>query len=60
MTLDWYERNLKMFHNVTRITDFEKEGERLLIIVGSAHVKLLEDFIEDAPYYEFVNILEYL
>lgn len=60
MALDWYERNLKMFHNVTRITDFEEEGERLLIIVGSAHVKLLKDFIEDAPYYEFVNILDYL
>jgi hypothetical protein len=60
MTLGWYERNLKMFHNVTRITDFEKEGERLLIIVGGAHVKLIKDFIEDAPYYEFVNILDYL
>jgi len=49
-----------MYHNITRIADFQKEGERLLIIVGSAHVKLLKDFIEDAPYYTFVDIRSYL
>jgi hypothetical protein len=60
MTLEWYERNLKMFHNVTRVTDFERDGERLLIIVGSAHVKLLKDFIQDAPYYTFIDVRDYL
>jgi hypothetical protein len=60
MTLEWYERNLKMFHNVTRITNFENERERLLIIVGSAHVKLLKDFVEDAPYFSFVDVRDYL
>lgn len=37
--LAWYERNMKMFHNLTRITDFNDEKERILIIVGEAHVK---------------------
>lgn len=58
--LDWYERNMKMFHNLTRISDFSNEDERILIIVGEAHVKILKNFIEDAPYYEYENILDYL
>jgi len=58
--LDWYERNMKMFHNLTRITDFENEEERILIIVGEAHVKILKNFIEDADYYEYVDILPFL
>jgi hypothetical protein len=58
--LAWYERNMKMFHNLTRITDFNYEKERILIIVGEAHVKILKNFIEDAKYYQYVNILNYL
>jgi len=54
--LSWLERNLKMFHNITRITDFNNTDERLLIIVGSAHTKYLKDLIEDSQYYEFIEI----
>ena len=54
--LSWLERNLKMFHNITRITDFNNANERLLIIVGSAHTKYLKDLIEDSQYYEFIEI----
>jgi hypothetical protein len=59
-SLDWYERNMKMFHNLTRITDFQNEEERILIIVEEAHVKILKNFIEDANYYEYVDILSFL
>ena len=58
--MDWYERNMKMFHNLTRISDFNNEDERILIIVGEAHVKILKNFIEDAPYYEYESIVDYL
>ena len=58
--VDWYERNMKMFQNLTRITDFQNEEERILIIVGEAHVKILKNFIEDAHYYEYVDILSFL
>jgi hypothetical protein len=58
--LAWYERNMKMFHNMTRITDFKNAEERILIIVGEAHVKILKNFVEDAYYYEYVDILDFL
>ena len=58
--LDWYERNMKMFQNLTRITDFQNDEERILIIVGEAHVKILKNFVEDAYYYEYVDILSFL
>jgi len=58
--LAWYERNMKMFHNLTRITDFDNKNERILILVGEAHVKILKNFIVDAYYYQYVDILGYL
>ena len=58
--LQWLERNLKMFHNITRNTDFSNKNERLLIIVGSAHTKYLKDLIEDSSYYEYVDISKIL
>jgi hypothetical protein len=58
--LSWLERNLKMFHNITRITDFNNKDERLLIIVGSAHTKYLKDLIEDSQYFEYIDIVNIL
>ncbi|MDX1479195.1 MAG: DUF5694 domain-containing protein [Saprospiraceae bacterium] len=57
---DWYTRNIYMFYNLNRIADFTSTDERLLIIVGQGHVKILRDLIEDAPYYEYVDVMEYL
>ena len=56
----WYERNLRIFQNLIRITDFEGEDERILIIMGQGHAKLLRDFVQDADYYEFVNVTDYI
>lgn len=46
---DWYERNLKIFSNITRIT--ESKDDRILVIIGGGHVKLLQQFIEDSGEY---------
>jgi hypothetical protein len=46
---DWYERNLKIFSNITRIT--ESKDDRILVIIGGGHVKLLQQFIEDSGDY---------
>ena len=56
----WYGRNIRMFYNLNRIADFDNENERILIIVGQGHKAILQDLIEDAPYYEYVDVQEYL
>ena len=57
---DWYGRNIHMFYNLNRIADFDAEGERILIIVGQGHKAVLQDLIEDAPYYEYIDVLKFL
>ena len=55
---DWYERNLKMYANLTRIT--ESPDERILIIIGAGHAKLLQQFITDSGEYELEKVDKYL
>ena len=46
---NWYERNLKIFSNISRIT--ESKADRILVIIGGSHVKLVQQFIEDLGEY---------
>lgn len=46
---DWYKRNLKIFANITRVT--ETKDDRILVIFGAGHAKLLQQFIEDSGKY---------
>lgn len=46
---NWYHRNLRMFANINRITSFP--DDRVLVIVGSGHLKILRDFAIDSPQY---------
>lgn len=57
---DWYGRNIHMFYNLNRIVDFESADERILIIVGQGHKAILQDLIEDALYYHYIDVLKYL
>ena len=54
---DWYKRNLKIFSNVTRIT--ESKDDRVLVIIGAGHVKLLQQFIEDSGEYNLERAGKY-
>jgi hypothetical protein len=60
MLSKWYERNLRIYQNLIKVTDFENPEERILIVFGQGHSKLLRDFVQDADYYEFVDVLDYL
>jgi hypothetical protein len=55
---NWYKRNLRMFTNVNRITEFP--NDRILLIVGSGHLKILRGFAEDSAYFCLVDTQEYL
>lgn len=55
---NWYKRNLRIFTNLNRITDFG--NDRILLIIGAGHLKILRDFAIDAPQYCLVEAETYL
>lgn len=57
MVAGWYERNLKIFANITRVA---QPGERVLVIMGSGHGPLLRRFVDESPDYDLVRADPYL
>lgn len=54
----WYERNLRMVHNCWRAV---AEGdERLLLVVGSGHVRVLRHLLTETPMFCPISPLSYL
>ena len=54
----WYDRNLKIYVNLTRIT--ESADERILLIIGAGHVYLVQQFFEESGDYIVESPLKYL
>ena len=54
----WYNRNLRIFANLQRIT--EPPGERLLVVYGAGHIPILRHCAEASPEYDLVEVSEYL
>jgi hypothetical protein len=54
----WYNRNLRIFHNLQRIT--ASPAERLLLIIGAGHVPLLSHAADASPEYRLVSLAEFL
>ena len=54
----WYTRNLKIFVNLTRIT--ESSEDRILLIIGAGHVYLVQHFLEASGDYNLESPLKYL
>ena len=54
---DWYKRNLKIFSNIIRLT--ESKNDRILVIIGGNHVRLLQQFIEDSGEYNLEKANKY-
>lgn len=53
----WYGRNMKIFANLIRITE---PDDRILVIYGSGHSKLLTQFATESRYYQVESPLRYL
>lgn len=54
----WYDRNIKIYVNLTRIT--ESADDRILLIIGAAHVYLIQQFFEESGDYIIESPLKYL
>lgn len=58
LVTNWYKRNLRIFTNVARITEFGKD--RVLLIIGAGHLKILRGFANDSPDFCLVDVQTYL
>ena len=54
----WYDRYLKIYVNLTRIT--ESADDRILLIIGAGHVYLVQQFLEESGNYIVESPLKYL
>lgn len=54
---EWYRRNLYIFSN---LQDIAKPGDRILVLYGAGHCKILRSFIKDYSEFEFIDPLDYL
>lgn len=52
LVLQWYERNLKIFSNLQNVCE---KGDRLLVLIGSSHLKILKEFITASNELELVE-----
>ena len=54
---NWWGRNLHIFAQIAQIAE---PGDRILVIYGSGHKFLLDQFFQDAVEFEWVDVLDYL
>lgn len=54
----WYRRNLTILDNIIRITD--SPNDRILVIYGYGHLKLLTQFAKESGFYNVESPLKYL
>lgn len=55
---NWYRRELRIFSNLNRITEFP--GDRVLLIIGAGHLKIQRELALDAPQFCLVEADAYL
>lgn len=54
----WYRRNLVILTNIIRLTD--SPNDRVLVVYGSGHAKLLTQFAKESGFYNVESPLKYL
>lgn len=54
----WYDRNVRMVHHLWQT--METDDERILLVVGSGHVRALRHLLTEAPMFCPVSPIEYL
>lgn len=53
LSMWWYNRNLRIFRNLQKIT--ENENDRILMIFGNGHASVLRQLINASPEYDFTE-----
>ena len=58
MASAWYDRNLRIYSNISRLVS--KRDERVLVLIGAGHAPILRDFVRAADEWEIVDPVPYL
>lgn len=58
VTLDWYNRNLRIFNTILKINP--TESDRILVIFGSGHIPPLKHYFQSSPQFKVIPINKYL
>ncbi|ALC89136.1 hypothetical protein AM500_04515 [Bacillus sp. FJAT-18017] len=53
----WYQRNLIIFSNITRLAN---TNDRILLLIGSAHVYLITQFLSESGLFEIEDLNKYI
>ncbi len=53
LSIWWYNRNLRIFRNLQKIT--ESPDDRILMIFGNGHAAIFRQLLEASPEYDFVE-----
>ena len=53
LSIWWYNRNLRIFRKLQKIT--ESKEDRILLIFGNGHAAILRQLLEASPEYDFVE-----
>ncbi len=56
---EWYKRNARIFSNLYKITEGEKD-QRILAIFGAGHAHLLRELVRVAPEFKLIEPMDYL
>jgi hypothetical protein len=54
----WYNRNLRIFANIQRITSSPEE--RILVLIGAGHLPILRHAVESSPEYRLIETADVL
>lgn len=54
----WYNRNLRIFHNILRIIDSPQE--RVLLVIGAGHLPILRHTVIHSPELQLVEVADFL
>ncbi len=57
LVAEWYKRNFFIYRN---ILEASSKNDRIIVIVGAGHVRILQHLLEDNQKYEVISPLEYL
>lgn len=49
----WYDRNLRIFNNIQKITN--DNNDRVLVIIGNGHASILRHLYEASPEFEYIE-----
>ncbi len=48
----WYDRNLRIFRNIQRITT--SPNDRILVLFGAGHISILDQLLKCSPEYNYI------